>query len=137
MWIPSRARKLCRLLGFGLLSVTTTGRVDLLAPAGAYRPRSDPRRRARYLREHESRVGDPAVGGSTRQPIMTAYRQRSLACAAAMAERPARPRDLRPIASDAPAILLRNVYGWFDRVDRGLYALTDRGRAALGRWPAA
>jgi Putative PD-(D/E)XK phosphodiesterase (DUF2161) len=28
---------------------------------------------------------------------------------------------------DAPKILLRNVYGWFTRVERGLYALSDSG----------
>ncbi|MGA9331336.1 MAG: DUF2161 family putative PD-(D/E)XK-type phosphodiesterase, partial [Bradyrhizobium sp.] len=28
-----------------------------------------------------------------------------------------------------------NVYGWFDRVERGVYRLTDSGRAALKRWP--
>ena len=35
-----------------------------------------------------------------------------------------------------PKILLRNVYGWFVRVERGIYALTDGGRAALLRWKA-
>ncbi|TIU40215.1 MAG: hypothetical protein E5W26_11005, partial [Mesorhizobium sp.] len=29
------------------------------------------------------------------------------------------------------------VYGWFARVDRGLYDLTDAGRASLVRWPQA
>ena len=37
----------------------------------------------------------------------------------------------------AAAILLRNVYGWFARVERGVYALTAGGRAALARWPQA
>jgi hypothetical protein len=31
--------------------------------------------------------------------------------------------------------LLHNVYGWFDRAERGIYLLTDAGRAALKRWP--
>ena len=38
---------------------------------------------------------------------------------------------------DAPEILLRNVYGWFIRVERGLYAVSDAGRAALAQWHAA
>jgi hypothetical protein len=41
---------------------------------------------------------------------------------------------LTPIA---PKILQHNVYGWFARVDRGLYDLTDAGRASLVRWPQA
>jgi hypothetical protein len=68
---------------------------------------------------------------------MTAYRQQALACAYALAETPARPRDLKPAMPDAPKILLRNVYGWFTRVERGLYALSDSGRAALAQWQAA
>ena len=37
---------------------------------------------------------------------------------------------------DAAKILLRNVYGWFVRVERGRYALSDSGRAALVLWKA-
>src|SRR5579883_3515360 len=75
------------------------------------------------------------AGGSTRAPIMTAYRQRALICAAAMETGLMRTRDLRVVVADAPTILLRNVYGWFERVERGCYALTRAGRAALKRWP--
>jgi hypothetical protein len=42
---------------------------------------------------------------------------------------------LRKDVPDAGKILLHNVYGWFDRTERGVYALTDAGRAALKRWP--
>lgn len=129
-----RAKKLCRLLGFGLLGVTATGRVDVLVEPRPWRPRRDARRRSRLVEEHRRRRGDPALGGSSRVPIMTAYRQRSLACAGAVAERPQRPRDLKAIASDAPAILQRNVYGWFARVERGVYGLSDQGAAALRQW---
>jgi hypothetical protein len=65
---------------------------------------------------------------------MTAYRQQALACAAARAQGAARPRDLSPALPDAPKILLRNVYGWFVRVERGIYTLSDAGRGALVRW---
>jgi hypothetical protein len=130
-----RVRKLCRLLGFGLLGVLPGGRVELLVEPGPWRPRRDPRHRSRLVEEHRRRIGDPVQGGSTRQPIMTAYRQRALACAAALVSGPRRTRDLSPAIPDAPKILLHNVYGWFVRVRRGAYALTDAGRAALIRWP--
>ena len=45
-----------------------------------------------------------------------------------------RPRDLASLAPDAPAILVRNVYGWFDRPARGLYCLSEAGHAALEAW---
>ncbi len=77
-----------------------------------------------------------SLGGSTRQPIMTAYRQQALACAAALARARSRPRDLKPTLPDARKILLRNVYGWFVKVERGVYTLSEGGKAALVRWKA-
>ncbi|RVD47765.1 hypothetical protein EN783_35650, partial [Mesorhizobium sp. M2D.F.Ca.ET.140.01.1.1] len=77
--------------------------------------------------EHQRRKGDPATGGSTRKPIMTAYRQEAIACAAAMADGPKRPRDLKSISTRAASILLHNYYGWFARAERGIYALTEAG----------
>jgi hypothetical protein len=130
-----RVRKLCRLLGFGLLSVTGTGQIELLVEPSAWRPRRDPQRRSQLVTEHRRRRGDPALGGSSRHPIMTAYRQQALACATALTDGPRRPRDLKTAMPHAPRILLSNVYGWFVRVERGLYGLTDLGRAALIRWP--
>jgi hypothetical protein len=68
---------------------------------------------------------------------MTAYRQRALACAALLREGPGRPLDLRAVAPDSGAILLRNVlYDWFERAERGVYRLSSLGEAALERWPA-
>ncbi len=131
----SRVRKLCRLLGVGLLCVTASGGVEVLVEPGPWRPRRDARHRSKIVSEHRRRQGDPAAGGSTRRPVMTAYRQQALLCAAALLQAPARPRNLKSMALDAPKILLRNVYGWFVRVERGVYALTDSGRAALIRWP--
>lgn len=130
-----RYRNLCRHLGFGLLGVAASGRVDILVSPAAPTPRKNAKQRSRLVDEHRRRRGDPAAGGSTRAPIMTAYRQEALACAAAMMAEPQRPRDLKRTWPDAPKILQRNVYGWFERADRGVYALTEAGRAALLRWP--
>ena len=131
-----RVKKLCRLLGLGLLCVHPTGFVEVIAEPDLWKPRRDTKRRSRLVTEHRRRRGDPALGGSTRLPIMTAYRQQALACAAAMREGPARPRDLKKQLPDAAKILQSNVYDWFVRVDRGLYVLSDAGKAALVRWAA-
>lgn len=130
-----RFRNLCRRLGFGMLAVSQTGIVDIIVSPVSPTPRRDPRRRSRLVEEHRRRLGDPAVGGGSRAPIMTAYRQRTLACAALLASGLQHPRDLKPAAPDAAKILQRNVYGWFARTDRGVYALTEAGREALARWP--
>jgi hypothetical protein len=65
---------------------------------------------------------------------MTAYRQQALDCAKALAAGPGRPRDLKPAMPDAAKILQRNVYGWFERIERGRYGLTALGRTELTRW---
>ncbi|MGO4722683.1 MULTISPECIES: DUF2161 domain-containing phosphodiesterase [unclassified Inquilinus] len=133
----SRFRNLCRRLGFGMLGVTEAGDVHILVSPDAAAPRRNPKRRSRIVTEHQRRRGDPVVGGGSRAPIMTAYRQQALSCAAALLQGPQRPRDLRPVAPDAAKILLHNVYGWFLREQRGIYGLTDAGRQALERWPQA
>ncbi|HEV7257548.1 MAG TPA: DUF2161 family putative PD-(D/E)XK-type phosphodiesterase [Bosea sp. (in: a-proteobacteria)] len=131
-----RYRNLCRRLGFGLLGVDIAGRVEVLISPAAPLPRKDPRRRSRLVDEHKRRRGDPSAGGGTRKPVMTAYRQQALACAAAMTSAPQRPRDLKQLYPDAQKILHRNVYGWFERSGRGVYALTEAGRLAAAGWCA-
>lgn len=133
-----RVRQLCRLLGFGLMAVSAVrGRVEVLAKPAPYQPRRDHRRRTAVLSEYARRRGDPSPGGVTRQPVMTAYRQQALACAALLSAGPGTPRELRTVAPDAGRMLLRNVYGWFERIRRGVYQLSADGEAALRRWPYA
>jgi hypothetical protein len=128
-----RFRSLCRRLGLGLLGIAADDQVHVLISPAAPSPRRDPKRRARLVDEHRRRQGDPAIGGGSRRPIMTAYRQEALACAAALSAGAKRPRDLREITPRAATILRRNVYGWFIRTERGIYDLSAAGRDALQR----
>ncbi|HUH48400.1 MAG TPA: DUF2161 family putative PD-(D/E)XK-type phosphodiesterase [Mycoplana sp.] len=130
-----RYRDLCRRLGIGMLGISDAGDVNVIVGSVSPMPRTNPKRRSRLMREHQKRRGDPALGGSTRAPVMTAYRQQALGCAAALAAGPSRVRDVRAGIPDAGKILLSNVYGWFERLERGVYGLTDSGREALQRWP--
>ncbi|MCK1743302.1 hypothetical protein IVA80_21195 [Bradyrhizobium sp. 139] len=131
----ARYRNLCRRLGFGMLGVTDRGQVEVLVKPPTATPRREPKTRSRLVAEHQRRQGDPVLGGSTRAPIMTAYRQQALACASALADGPRRVSELRERCPDAGKILLNNVYGWFERTERGIYGLTEAGHAALKRWP--
>ena len=127
--------RLCRRLGIGLLTVhVERGLVEPRLDPGPHERRIVNKKRERLLREFARRVGDPAVGGSTRQPVMTAYRQDALRLARMLGEdSPRRVRDLRLATGveRAGAILLRDVYGWFERVERGVYGLTPNGQQAL------
>jgi hypothetical protein len=130
----ARVKKLCRFLGFGLLTVTAEGQVDVVVEPGPWKPRRDAKRRSRIVEEHRRRRGDTIAGGSTRTPQMTACRQQALAVANALAGAACRPRDIRILAPDAAKILQGNVYGWFERIERGRYGLTPSGRVALVTW---
>ncbi|MGB3336892.1 MAG: DUF2161 family putative PD-(D/E)XK-type phosphodiesterase [Devosia sp.] len=125
-----RYRDLCRRLGIGMLAVSDAGIVSVIVSSVSPMPRTNPKRRSRLVREHQRRRGDPTAGGSTRIPIMTAYRQQALICAEALLDGPLRPRDMKAGAPDAGKILLGNVYGWFERVSNGVYQLTEAGRQA-------
>lgn len=130
-----RYRDLCRRLGIGMLGISDAGDVSIIVSSISPMPRTSPKRRSRLMREHQRRRGDPAVGGSTRAPIMTAYRQQALGCASVLASGPMRVRHIKSSVPDAGKILLANVYGWFERLDRGVYDLTQTGHEALQRWP--
>ena len=123
--------------GFGLLWVSSAGAVEVVVKPRPWKPRQDKKRRARLIDEHRKRIGDPAQGGSTRQPIMTAYRQQALACAAFLAEGPRCTSELRAVVPNARSIVLSNVYGWFSRLERGVYQLTPDWLAIFGSRPSS
>lgn len=126
-----RAHRLCRLLGIGLLTVhPRTATVELVAAPAPYQPRRNPRRRSLLLREFERRRGDPEIGGSANKARMTAYRQFALDCAMAMLGGEDSTRALRAVVPDATKYLAANHYGWFERVARGRYRLTQAGTSA-------
>lgn len=127
----ARFRNLCRRLGFGLIAVSSAGAIDVILEPFALTPRRDPKRRSRLLAEHRRRVGDPQVGGGRGKPIMTAYRQDCILCATSLLSGPQSPKQLKTVVARAPSILQSNVYGWFQRKSRGIYELTDIGRAAV------
>ncbi|WP_354044409.1 DUF2161 family putative PD-(D/E)XK-type phosphodiesterase [Devosia sp. UYZn731] len=62
---------------------------------------------------------------------MTAYRQDCIVCATSLLPGPQSPKQLKVLVARAPAILRNNVYGWFQRESRGVYKLTEIGRAAV------
>lgn len=127
----ARFRNLCRRLGFGLIAVSEAGAVDVIVAPFAQAPRRDPKRRSRLVDEHRRRVGDPQVGGGRGRPIMTAYRQDCILLATALLSGPQSPKALKTLVARAPGILQGNVYGWFARKSRGIYELTELGRAAV------
>jgi hypothetical protein len=133
----SEVTRLCRLLGLGILLVFVPKkgppRVEPLLDPAPYRPRKDKPERARLLREFQARRGDFNQGGTNRRPLVTAYRQDALLCADSLREGALPLGQLRSVSGvgRAGGIVRANVYGWFERPQRGTYQLTEGGRAAL------
>src|SRR5262245_16197795 len=135
-----RVHKLLRRIGLGLLVVyppTRKGRlVEALLDPVPYAPRKNKRRAGRLLAEFARRSGDPNMGGSSigRIKLVTAYRQEALRMASVLSARGAQKLAILKASAEAPrgsSIVRDNVYGWFERVDRGIYALTPAGMEAL------
>lgn len=134
--------KLLKMLGLGLLLIDSErDAVDALLDPGEYRPRTSKHRRERLLAEFERRVGDPNLGGAgRRRGIMTAYRQRALRIAELLARQgPTKASTVAHALQEPKArdVLYNDVYGWFERVDLGIYDLSPRGRKEIPLWQPA
>ncbi len=125
---------LCKRLALGVLSVRLEdGFVQVHADPVPFRPRKSKPRRARLLSEFARRLGDPNTGGA-RGPVVTAYRQDAERIAAHLAANgPARGATVAKATGVARAtrMMADNHYGWFERVARGVYTLTETGQSEL------
>lgn len=133
-------RSLCRRLGLGLIFVHFTGRaptVEVICDPEPYTPRKQPKMRGRLLKEFQRRSGDHNAGGVTRRPIVTAYREEALRIAAYL--RQYGSSKLKAIRTETgltrtAQVLQRDVYGWFERVKKGVYSITPKGEQALAQY---
>ncbi|MDE2445371.1 MAG: hypothetical protein KGO94_04275 [Alphaproteobacteria bacterium] len=132
--VPSEAVKLCKRLGLGLIVVSKSGSLDVLADPAPYAPRVNKKRTSALLKEFHKRKGDPNTGGSTKTKLMTAYKQDALRCLVYLhAHGATKISDLRKATKvDRAATILRaDYYGWFVKEERGIYGITDQGANAM------
>jgi hypothetical protein len=133
-------RKLCRRLGLGLVTVRLAdGFVEIHCDPEPYKPRQSKPRKTRLLREFVRLVGDPNSGGATRRNLVTGYRQEALRCLKLLEE--LGPTKAAMIARQTEIVHARrlmsdNHYGWFERVQPGIYALSPKGLKAIGEYAA-
>ncbi|WP_380053592.1 DUF2161 domain-containing phosphodiesterase [Falsihalocynthiibacter sp. SS001] len=124
---------LCRRLGLGLITVRAKDSfVEVHLDPAPYVPRKSKVRQGRLLREFARRVGDPNSGGQTRTKIVTAYRQDAVKLAQYLAQNG--PSKGAIVAKEtgvelATRMMAADYYGWFERVEKGIYALTPKGIA--------
>jgi hypothetical protein len=95
-----------------------------------YQRMKNTRSRRALLTEVADRSGDYNVGGSTKTTLMTAYRENAILIACCLSKLgPSSPKSLRNLGTGdkTTSILSANHYGWFQRVEKGVYELTDQG----------
>ena len=131
--------KLARRLGLGVISVRMSDSfVEVHIDPKPYTPRKSKQRLGHLLKEFSRRTGDPNIGGSTRTKLVTAYRQDALRCAVFLEiNGPSRGAIVAKSTGvgRATQIMAADYYGWFERVERGIYGLTPKGREASATQP--
>ncbi|MBO9408988.1 hypothetical protein J7399_16245 [Shimia sp. R9_1] len=125
---------LCKRLGIGVLSVRLKdGAVEAHCDPVPFQPRKSKARKAQLLKAFSRLEGDPNVGG-TRGATVTVYRQDAEKCAVYLNENGAsRGRDVAggTGVENATTLMRDNHYGWFEKVEKGVYMLSESGVAAL------
>ncbi len=131
------AQHLLKRLELGLILVsfaTAVPTVEIAFHPQPFAPRRDKKRRRAIIQEIAGRSGEYNEGGSSRRKIVTAYRETAIFIACCLDRYgPQEPQQLRDLGAGPKtlSILSRNVYGWFERVERGVYTLKPAGREAL------
>lgn len=100
--------------------------------------RQNQKNRKKVIAEIKGRYGDYNVGGSHQTKIMTAYKQSCIHIAGLLQQfGPMSPKALRQMGTGDKtlSILAKNYYGWFEKVKRGVYAVTDTGQKEIAIYP--
>ena len=141
-WKESRGvQHLLRRLELGLILVSleeAKPSVDVVFHPLPLARRKRAKSRRVVLEEIANRTADYNSAGSTRTKLVTAYREMAIHVACCLLKRGSlSPADLRALGTGEKtySILRNNVYGWFERLDTGLYGLTAHGREDLGSYP--
>lgn len=133
---------LLRRLELGLILVSFKGSKGFVEVAvePSFFDRERSRQRNKKIRENiiqemKGRYEDFNIGGSTGKKVITAYRESSIFIACCLEKLgPLSPKKLRELGTDlkkTTSILYENHYGWFEKVERGIYSISDTGKQAL------
>jgi len=127
-----KMRLIAEKMNLGLIYVSINGPVkyiDILCmPSGKDEPRNTARKRV-VMNELSGRTMDINKAGQNKEKLATAYREKCIQIAAIMYyEKQVTPKMLRDkygLEESSAYMLSRNHYGWFDRIEKGKYALSN------------
>lgn len=96
------------------------------------------KKRESIIKEVNGRHGDYNVGGSVQTKIMTAYRENCIQIAVFLERTgPKSSKKLQEMGTGERtySILTKNYYGWFEKIKRGTYAISELGKEELKDYP--
>lgn len=135
--------QLVKRLELGLIIVSFAGnrkRIEFKVHPEPYKRMSskNTRKKAALIKEIEGRSADYNVGGSSKSKIMTAYKENCIQIACYLEKLgQMSPKALAALGTGekTPSILQKNYYKWFERVERGIYVITEQGKSDLKDYP--
>jgi len=137
----SHAKLILKKLEIGLILVNflkTKTKVEVIFHPKEYIKRRQHEKRIAIIKEIEGRYAEFNLGGSpVKHERISAYKQESIRIAYMLKNKGLlTPKELRVLGTGVKtqSILSYNVYGWFDRVKRGTYALNEAGGLALKKY---
>lgn len=132
---------LLKRLEVGLLLVRflrSGPRVEVAFHPAPWTPRRQHTKRKAIIREIRDRSGEYNIGGTSGEKRVTAYREAAIHVACCLEKY----GELSPsklvrlgTGSKTQGILSKNFYGWFERVEKGVYKLHAAGKDALEEYP--
>lgn len=145
MFANSKWQDICHLirrLELGLILVSFKGKrgfVEIpIHPLPFDREKSkkmNRKKREGIIKEAKGRNMDLNVGGSSGKKLITSYRESAIfigCCLNKLGN--LSPKQLRSLGTDpkkTTSILSENHYGWFDKVERGVYSINETGKKGL------
>jgi hypothetical protein len=132
---------LIRKLELGLIVVSSPGKrgkAEIIFAPTPFNRRKNKIRRESIIKEINGRSADYNVGGSNRTKIMTAYKENCIQIGLYLRDfGPLSPKALIQLGAgkNTSSILTKNYYGWFERIKRGTYVITEKGVEELREYP--
>lgn len=132
---------LIRKLELGLIVVSSPGKrgkAEIIFEPIPFKHRNNKRKRESILKEINGRSADYNVGGSNRTKIMTAYKENCIQIACYLENLGSlSPKKLIQLGSgkNTLSILTKNYYGWFERIKRGTYVISEKGKEEIKEYP--
>jgi hypothetical protein len=131
-------KKLLFRLEVGLILVRflkTKTRIEIISHPAEYHQRKALKKRNAIIREIDGRYSEFNKGGSTNKDLkVSAYKQQALVCAWLLDKYGNQSPSFiikSGGGSKTQQILSGNIYGWFDKISRGLYTINPAGIEAL------